>query len=369
MVQNSSGELKPEREHTLDICRGLAVAGVVLVHMLSGLIDANVITDASKADRINDVLSLMRMPALALLLGVLVPGSVSRRGSMGYLRRRLPLLLWLFILWSFIQGAIEVFTSGSKNQPTTWQDVYTLWTPEDQMWFLPYLIVATIVMVAGRPWEPGRRGHLTLFLCLIASVLMWSRNFPYIATTGIALIGFSALGTRIPLRRVSYLSSARSLVVLPVTVIAVTCVCLIAWKSSAQGPTVGRHGLSFLVILYSAFGTACGIAALFGLAVLLSRITQTGRLLTALGQRTLQIYLAHITFYAGIRVVLLKLGVDNVALHIALGLSAGIAGPIALGYFSKYVHAGWLFALPKFNSSRTAAEERHIRADSASNSV
>lgn len=48
-----------------------------------------------------------------------------------------------------------------------------------------------------------------------------------------------------------------------------------------------------------------------------------------LARYTMPIFLMHTIFAAGIRSVLLKLGVNNAAIHIILGLLISFAGPIA----------------------------------------
>ena len=50
----------------------------------------------------------------------------------------------------------------------------------------------------------------------------------------------------------------------------------------------------------------------------------------SLGRASLFIYLAHTVFSSATRIALLKAGVDDPALHVVLGVAAGIAGPLLL---------------------------------------
>ena len=55
-----------------------------------------------------------------------------------------------------------------------------------------------------------------------------------------------------------------------------------------------------------------------------------GTTATALGRASLFIYLAHTVFSGAVRIALLQAGIEDPALHLALGVAAGLAGPMLL---------------------------------------
>lgn len=69
------------------------------------------------------------------------------------------------------------------------------------------------------------------------------------------------------------------------------------------------------------------------LCVVTTRGYQEGSLFHRVAQLTMPVFLMHTLFAAGMRVLLLRLGVTSLALHVSLGLSASFFGP-ALAFFA-----------------------------------
>ncbi len=149
------------RDVSLDVARGVAIVAVVLGHVVSGLIDAGAPGAPAWVGDLNRALYLTHLPVFAFLTGLLMPRGVERRGQSAYLRERLLLLLHLYLVWTFIQGSIEVLASSVTNRPTSWSEVLTVWTPLAHLWFLPAFAVATCVVVVLLS-AASSVGHVTL---------------------------------------------------------------------------------------------------------------------------------------------------------------------------------------------------------------
>ena len=65
------------------------------------------------------------------------------------------------------------------------------------------------------------------------------------------------------------------------------------------------------------------------------------------------IYVAHVIFEAGVRVVLLEIGVRDLGIHLLAGFIAGLAGPLLLQFFST---ARGLDALFRFLNADLSCE-------------
>lgn len=144
------------RDRSLDVARGLAIIGVVVGHALRGLFAAGLADPSQPVWAFMDrTLYLFHLPVFAFATGLLMPRSVERDGRAGYLRARLSLLLYLFLLWTLIEGTAEVLTSSVKNVPVTWVEVLSIWIPLGPLWFLPLLMLATVVVVVLAPWRGG----------------------------------------------------------------------------------------------------------------------------------------------------------------------------------------------------------------------
>jgi peptidoglycan/LPS O-acetylase OafA/YrhL len=88
-----------------------------------------------------------------------------------------------------------------------------------------------------------------------------------------------------------------------------------------------------------------GVLAVLVLAYLVAP-GAVGRGLAYLGERSLPIFLAHIIFASGTRIVLEKAGVDGLAVHLVLGTLAGIVGSLVLFAISRSLGWTWLFGTP-----------------------
>lgn len=69
---------------------------------------------------------------------------------------------------------------------------------------------------------------------------------------------------------------------------------------------------------------------------------------SALAEYTMPVFLMHTIFAAGVRTVLLKLGVDAPAIHIVLGLAASFVGPIVAAEVMKKLKLDILYQPSKF---------------------
>lgn len=329
------------RDPSLDIARGIAIVMVVLGHVLGGLLDAGIGQPPPGTDRFVVALYVTHLPVFAFVTGLLMPAAVERAGRAAYLSRRLTLILYLYLLWTLIQGSIEVLTSGVRNHPTSWVDVLSVWAPLAHLWFLPTLAVATVLVVAVRPW---RRGWHAVAGLLVAggSLAAWGWSFPVAGAHGLALLlwfmagaaitgdRFAALAARVPPAALAALAVVAVGVLVALTSTGLTAPTL--YDASRTVGSVGR-GLA---------ATLCGLIVTLALA--LARLPRGGAGLAFLGQQSLPIYLAHIVFAAGTRVLLQRLGVDHFVLVAALATLVGVAGPIVLVRLPTAT--SWLFAPP-----------------------
>ena len=74
---------------------------------------------------------------------------------------------------------------------------------------------------------------------------------------------------------------------------------------------------------------ALGCSAVFLLIVQWNPGERMGKVLNLCARYTMPIYLMHTIFAAGVRIVLMKLGIGNLLVHTAVGLLASFGGPVA----------------------------------------
>ena len=85
-----------------------------------------------------------------------------------------------------------------------------------------------------------------------------------------------------------------------------------------------------------------------------------GRGMVFLSKYTMPIFLMHTLFAAPVRSILLKVGIENVVIHVVLGLGISFVGPIITAwimkktrwlefflYPNKFIRKGWFLILPR----------------------
>lgn len=110
-------------------------------------------------------------------------------------------------------------------------------------------------------------------------------------------------------------------------------------------PTSGFDERSLRSVLLGVVAAGLGVGATLAAGTLSSRVRFEP--LSYLGRNSLPIFLAHIVFSAGCRILMTLLGVDNLTLHIAVGLTAGVTLPLLLLSVAARARAGWLFDAPR----------------------
>ncbi len=352
------------RDRAIDAAKGIAIVAIVAGHVLRGLAGAGIAdTHTASYFEADSALYLFHLGVFVLLAAVFLPRGVERAGSVPYLRRRTVELLWLYVLWSVIQWLVKLATGTLVNTPTDLHDLLAIpWEPMPPYWFLTFLLVVTIGTVLVRPWEGGVRGTIGVALGVGVSLAAWSRTGPVNGTIGLGLTGFFVAGSMIGPARL------RRMLERPVAVLAVAATVLVAAYvallvlADPLPPTTQPDPPTLTNVALGVLASVVGVLAVLVLAYLAAP-GAAGRGLAYLGERSLPIFLAHIVFASGTRIVLEKAGVEGLTVHLVLGMLAGIVGSLLLYAASRALGWTWLFGGPRVGGARaTAAAPGRIRS-------
>lgn len=333
---------------------------IVLGHVLRGLVAAGAIDSAGSFVMWDKLLYSFHVAVFAFLAGLFVRGSVERAGVGPYLRRRLANFTYLFILWSLLQGAAKLLTGALVNTPTSITDVLRFWEPEGQLWFLPFLMVATASAALARPWRRRWIATLSVAVALIVAVVSWGIEARVIGLQGLPLLLFYLVGVLTGAPRLIRVLGRPGILASGLAAAAFgSCFVVLVLFTSSAPPTVEVSQRTARSIAWGLLATTCGVVVTLVFSRVLSLLGGTVRLLAFIGQRTLEIFLAHILAAAGTRILLTQLGISNVYVHVALGIVAGVGLPIALWWFGLRLRVPYLFeppsALTGRNLSRSSA--------------
>ncbi len=338
---NDPSSLRPDRLDILDALRGLGIVLVVYGHVARGLMKAGVLPDGGLWRSADALVYSFHMPLFFILAGWLFRQSLARQGALRLLGNKIRTVVYPYLLWSVVQGSVEILTAGSTNSGNRPDLLQILWQPFDQFWFLYALfyvfVVATLIYTISRR-------HLTPLLLLSVGLYL----IPPQTMTGNALVYvaqyllYFALGVLCSLKLPVPLPPTRRWVfgVLGAAITLAINFYPIEWDAESLN-WVGR-----LTSLGCALGAA--IACLCGVSSLWPSLQGW---LRHYGRYSLQIFLLHILLASGARIVLLKLfGIHSAGLHLFVGLGAGVWGSVALAAALEVRGFGFLFAWPRLKA-------------------
>lgn len=140
--------MSTERNAIFDYAKGIGIILVVYGHVVRGLMNAGLPMDKALHGLVDSIIYSFHMPLFFFLSGLFLLGSLAKRGWGGLVLSKVDTIFYPYIVWSLIQGLIEVALSGSTNGNVTLEQVFSLlWQPRAQFWFL-YTLFAVFV-VAG----------------------------------------------------------------------------------------------------------------------------------------------------------------------------------------------------------------------------
>lgn len=110
------------------------------------------------------------------------------------------------------------------------------------------------------------------------------------------------------------------------------------WQGAILGVSfLGLSAFVYIVgIQYSIVSFALGLMACVAIIFLIAGFEgKTGKVMNFLAKYTMPIFLMHTLSAASIRSILLKVGIENAAVHMVLGLGVSFLGPIVVAWVMK----------------------------------
>ncbi len=314
----------------IDAAKGIGIALVVFGHAVDGLRSAGLMAiDGPLADAFYAIYTF-HMPLFFFLSGVLVMRRVERDRA-GFVRKLVPSIAWPYLLWSTVQLTLIHLASSYVNSPIDVVSLRTylaiIWAPPSQFWFLYVLFLYHLAsaLMAGRlsplymvllgallyqiPDLTGDHGKMTELIC----------HFFFFYALGV-YCGPSLARLSEDLGRRAGLNAAVAAAILAVAVALGLSQGLGYWSAAALPAALAGTALVLILSI-----RARGIVAAS---------------LEYLGQCAMAIYVLHVMFVAGARIVVTHLtGVADAAILVPALTLIGIAGPlIALELLGR---AGW----------------------------
>lgn len=132
----------------------------------------------------------------------------------------------------------------------------------------------------------------------------------------------------------------------------------LAWPALATPPTQDGGSRTALSVVLGIVASVAGVVAILALSGALAKVGPAASWLAFCGRRSMDIFVAHVIFLAGARVVLTRIGIDSIPAHVIVGTAAGVVGALLLGAIARRIRCGWLFDAPAWLTARLTAADR-----------
>lgn len=325
-----------EREVWVDYAKAIGIILVVYGHVARGVFQAGMQYDPTIHYLVDSVIYSFHMPLFFFLSGLFYIDALKKRG-VGVIVNKAETILYPFIIWSLLQGGIEVILSNYTNNHTTIPQVLSLfWAPRAQFWFLYALFLISIVGF----FVYLRLSSKLYFSVFILSVLVYliRDNFISIRVLNYVLMNFVFFSFGVLVYDKKSIWEKYNNVVLTTSAIVFLIFQWLFHIKMHLALTTEKYWLVLLLALIS-------IIFVTSLCFYLRKFKI--KWLALIGASSLGIYLMHVLVASGVRILLQKiLGVENPFIHLALGSVVGILIPLII---MKYMQCKlqMLFTYPK----------------------
>lgn len=275
----------------VDMARAGAVVAVVLFHACIGHYWA---MDHAKGDaiawwdRVNQIVTAVRMPLLFTISGMLAAGKIRRGFRRGKAIEAAVTNYYLYVVWLLVFGAM-LLLAGDRPVPFQVDALSTylreFYLPNSPLWYVFALALYILGFTALRRVPGGIVLGALLAIHLVATQLytlespLWTRGLSFAL-----YFGLGVYGTRI----------MRAVATRPILAAVAAAGAYLVYQQigmstlmSLQVPTLGDAALTMALYV-------CAGLAMVGITGILARVGPYAALGRAVGRRTLGIYVLHI---------------------------------------------------------------------------
>ncbi|SIT41362.1 Acyltransferase 3 [Paraburkholderia ribeironis] len=315
------------RQTYLDVARGAGIILVVYGHVLRGVFAAELVPVGTLGTVLawtDYVIYTFHMPLFFFLSGLHVRNSL-RGTQREFMRSKVRAIVYPYLLWSILQGSVQLaMASHGVNHPLMLSDLLAIgWRPFAQFWFLYALMLCMmgawtlarfVPAVTQEPMAMPIRGLLAGVAATglaVGASTQWG-----ILSTTLMNWPFFVLGILVSNALPGWLESNSG---------NRACVATAAVFAAA---VAFAHRFGVATSVWAVPAAFVGIALSLQLSYRYASRQMRYTWLTSIGFASMPIYLMHILAMAGVRTVLMRAGITDLATHLALGTVVGVAVPM-----------------------------------------
>lgn len=333
------------RDRTIDVAKGLAITAIVLSHALRDLAGPDTIPRESLTFlEIDDALYSWHVAVFAFAAGVFVPSGVDRRGAWPYLRPRLLLFTWLYLLWTALQVGQRQLGGALRDEPVEGETFLVgLLTAYGQLWWLPFMVLASVIAVLTTPWRSPSRAVWSGLALTAVALVTWGWTGEWAFLEGLALLVFFWVGLVAGRPTIALLTRPSNAV--PVALLGVALGVVLLVVSDPIPPTSWMEERTVAGIALGVVTSASLCSAVVAMSGPFSH-SAIGRFFAMLGERSLGVFLGHIIAFALVNEALYHLGGAPLAVRLPALVVGGIALPLGVWWLGRRLRLPWLFETP-----------------------
>ena len=295
----TAAQKKITRTHWIDVARALCIILVVIGHAIDGSVDAHLASPDGLWANTGYLIYTFHMAAFFVLSGLVVQSSVEKNPEK-FTKNLFLRIAYPYFLWASIQiCTINVFSSV-LNHPFPFEPkefLNLVWGNVSQFWFLKALFIIHVIYLALRK-HLDNLSFLLLFLALRGCTELFELPGTMAQICGFGI--FYALGLVFSKQAMNWRADCRRPIL---WALGLGCAWTVFAATSLQSNEPVIAGDQLRGSLLPASITGC----LFIFALAGTKYLERSKFLQYIGQRTLPVYLLHIFFVAGTRILFTKI--------------------------------------------------------------
>jgi fucose 4-O-acetylase-like acetyltransferase len=308
-----SSRRSDSRQLWADSVKGVATLVVVALHTMEGLKAPGVLPFQSAWNFWSIFNYTFQVPVFFFISGLFIARSYEKFGFRGFITTKFELIAYPYVVWQTLQILLMLVAGNTTHKATPDMLLWFPLFPYMQFWFIYTLL---LVFALYAILKLARVPNLAILAMSVGMLFLPRIDWTPFNDLCMSMVYFAC---GLVLReRMAALDNVRSWMLL---LGAAACACAVA-ALVRSGVTIDTPLRPVAAIL--------GVAGSVFFSIAMVRWEWWG-MICAVGRYSLQIYVTHVVFAAATRVALLNVfHVENLAVHICLGILAGVGGPLLL---------------------------------------
>ncbi len=321
----------------VEYAKAIGITLMVYGHVARGVYNADLPINEDFFWFVDKIIYNFHMPLFFFLSGIFLINSLEKWGRANLFKIKLSTIAYPYILWSIIQGSLEVFLNSYTNHSIDFADVLSLLhQPRAQFWFLYTLFfIFVFSILAYRRQDTQFVAALFLFSLglYVFEHEIPGRQFHIYFSNYMVFFAGGVLFSK--LQEMHLFKSGKILI----TIFLLFVVCQYIFVT--YGDTLNEYPRTFANLMVAYTG-------IFFVISLCQYYSETSvKSIELIGQATLSIYLLHVIFGSGFRIIAAGyFGITSVPFHLVAGTVFGLIVPVLVLHFARKLGFNFMFAYP-----------------------